>query len=160
MFGVGFDLFSTLFPIFFTIIFVFIIGTMIAMLVRGAKEKRKNDASPRLSVPATVVTKRTNVSHRHHNGANDMDYCTTDTTYYVTFQVESGDRMELRMSGRDYGMLFEGDRGTLHFQGRQCPPLQDRFEKKTRPFRMEGPLRFTCSGRSPQGSAWAYRCDS
>ena len=92
-------------------------GTMIAMLVRGAKEKRKNDASPRLSVPATVVTKRTNVSHRHHNGANDMDYCTTDTTYYVTFQVESGDRMELRMSGRDYGMLFEGDRGTLHFQG-------------------------------------------
>ena len=39
MFGVGFDLFSTLFPIFFTIIFVFIIGTMIAMLVRGAKEK-------------------------------------------------------------------------------------------------------------------------
>ena len=117
MFGVGVDLFSTLFPIFFTIIFVFIIGTMIAMLVRGAKEKRKNDASPRLSVPATVVTKRTNVSHRHHNGANDMDYCTTDTTYYVTFQVESGDRMELRMSGRDYGMLFEGDRGTLHFQG-------------------------------------------
>ena len=108
MFGVGFDLFSTLFPIFFTIIFVFVIGTMIAMLVRGAKEKRKNDASPRLSVPATVVTKRTNVSHRHHNGANDMDYCTTDTTYYVTFQVESGDRMELRMTGRDYGMLFEG----------------------------------------------------
>ena len=117
MFEVGFDLFSTLFPIFFTIIFVFIIGTMIVMLVRGAKEKRKNDASPRLSVPATVVTKRTNVSHRHHNGANDMDYCTTDTTYYVTFQVESGDRMELRMTGRDYGMLFEGDHGTLHFQG-------------------------------------------
>ena len=52
-----------------------------------------------------------------HNGANDMDYCTTDTTYYVTFQVESGDRMELRMTGRDYGMLFEGDHGTLHFQG-------------------------------------------
>ena len=59
MFGAGFDLFSTLFPIFFTIIFVFVIGTMIATLVRGAKEKRKNDASPRLSVPATVVNKRT-----------------------------------------------------------------------------------------------------
>ena len=90
---------------------------MIVMFVHIVKEKRKNDASPRLSVPATVVTKRTNVSHRHHHGANDMDYCTTDTTYYVTFQVGSGDRMELRMSGRDYGMLFEGDRGTLHFQG-------------------------------------------
>ena len=113
----GFDLFSTLVPIFFGIVFAFVIGMMIAMFVHIVKEKRKNDASPRLSVPATVVTKRTNVSHRHHRGANDMDYCTTDTTYYVTFQVESGDRMELRMSGRDYGMLFEGDRGTLHFQG-------------------------------------------
>ena len=113
----GFDLFSTLVPIFFGIVFAFIIGMMIVMFVHSVKEKRKNDASPRLSVPATVVTKRTNVSHRHHHGANDMDYCTTDTTYYVTFQVGSGDRMELRMSGRDYGMLFEGDRGTLHFQG-------------------------------------------
>ena len=117
MFGVGFDLFSTLFPIFFTIIFVFVIGTMIAAIVRGAKEKRKNDASPRLSVPTTVVTKRTNVSHRHHNGANDMDYCTTDTTYYVTFQVESGDRMELSIPTQDYGYLVEGDHGKLTFQG-------------------------------------------
>ena len=83
----GFDLFSTLVPIFFGIVFAFIIGMMIVMFVHIVKEKRKNDASPRLSVPATVVTKRTNVSHRHHHGANDMDYCTTDTTYYVTFQV-------------------------------------------------------------------------
>ena len=113
----GFDLFSTLVPIFFGIAFAFIIGMMIVMFVHIVKEKRKNDASPRLSVPATVTSKRTNVSHRHHHGANDMDYCTTDTTYYVTFQVGSGDRMELRMTGRDYGMLFEGDHGTLHFQG-------------------------------------------
>ena len=116
-FGGGFGLIGTIFPVLFTVVFLFIIGMMIATLVRVAKEKRKNDASPRLSVPATVTSKRTNVSHHHHHGANDMDYCTTDTTYYVTFQVESGDRMELRMSGRDYGMLFEGDRGTLHFQG-------------------------------------------
>ena len=116
-FGGGFGLIGTIFPVLFTVVFLFIIGMMIATLVRVAKEKRKNDASPRLSVPATVTSKRTNVSHHHHNGANNMDYCTTDTTYYVTFQVESGDRMELRMSGRDYGMLFEGDRGTLHFQG-------------------------------------------
>ena len=114
----GFDLFSTLVPIFFGIVFAFIIGMMIVMFVHIVKEKRKNDASPRLSVPATVTSKRTNVSHHHHHGSNDhMDYTTTDTTYYATFQVESGDRMELHMSGHDYGMLVEGDRGTLHFQG-------------------------------------------
>ena len=117
-FGGGFGLIGTIFPVLFTVVFLFIIGMMIATLVRVAKEKRKNDASPRLSVPATVTSKRTNVSHHHHHGSNDhMDYTTTDTTYYATFQVESGDRMELRMSGHDYGMLFEGDRGTLHFQG-------------------------------------------
>ena len=36
---------------------------------------------------------------------------------YVTFQVESGDRMELAVSGREYGMLAEGDIGKLTFQG-------------------------------------------
>ena len=42
---------------------------------------------------------------------------TSSTTYYATFQVESGDRMELRLSGAEYGMLAEGDRGRLTFQG-------------------------------------------
>ena len=41
----------------------------------------------------------------------------TFTTYYVTFQVESGDRMELRLSGTEYGQLAEGDTGKLSFQG-------------------------------------------
>ena len=33
------------------------------------------------------------------------------------FQVESGDRMELTVSGSDYGYLVEGDHGKLTFQG-------------------------------------------
>lgn len=41
----------------------------------------------------------------------------SSTRYYATFQVESGDRMELAVSGPEYGMLAEGDRGTLTFQG-------------------------------------------
>ena len=41
----------------------------------------------------------------------------TFTTYYATFQVESGDRMELEVDGSDYGMLVEGDMGKLMFQG-------------------------------------------
>lgn len=39
------------------------------------------------------------------------------THYYVTFEVESGDRMELGMDGPAFGMLAEGDRGKLTFQG-------------------------------------------
>ena len=49
------------------------------------------------------------------NGDNTMMH--TFTTYYVTFQVESGDRMELTVDGSEYGMLVEGDIGKLSFQG-------------------------------------------
>ena len=35
----------------------------------------------------------------------------------VTFQVESGDRIELQVKGNEYGMLVEGDYGKLSFQG-------------------------------------------
>lgn len=41
----------------------------------------------------------------------------SSTRYYVTFQVDSGDRMELPMTGSEYGMLAEGDVGKLTFQG-------------------------------------------
>lgn len=41
----------------------------------------------------------------------------TSTRHYATFQVESGDRMEFSITGREYGMLAEGDRGRLTFQG-------------------------------------------
>lgn len=68
---------------------------------------------PRLTVEATVTAKRTQVSY--HHDANGPSH--TSTRYYVTFQVESGDRMELPVSGPEYGMLAEGDRGRLTFQG-------------------------------------------
>ena len=46
-----------------------------------------------------------------------MSHTSTSTHYYVTFQVESGDRFELGVNGSDYGMLVEGDEGMLTFQG-------------------------------------------
>ncbi len=107
----GFDLFG----IMFTLVFVTVFGTFIAVAVKGIGEWNKNNRSPRLTVPATVVAKRTNVSR--HRGAGDHHHTHTSTTYYVTFQVESGDRMELRMTGQEYGLLIEGDRGRLSFQG-------------------------------------------
>ena len=69
-----------------------------------------------------MVAKRTDVSHSSSANAGDVPgahgYDTsTFTSYYVTFQVESGDRMELEVDGSDYGMLVEGDIGKLSFQG-------------------------------------------
>ncbi len=109
----GFDLFSFM----FTLVFVLVLGIFIVTVVKGLSQWNKNNHSPRLTVPATIVAKRTNVSRHRHNGVNGHHHHTTSTTYYVTFQVDSGDRMELRMTGQEYGLLIEGDRGNLTFQG-------------------------------------------
>ena len=113
-FGFGFNLFGILFGLMFLLVFGMILFTVISSL----KQWNKNNHSPRLTVPATVVSKRTNVSHhRHNHSTGHVGHTTTSTSYYVTFQVESGDRMELHMAGHQYGLLVEGDRGNLTFQG-------------------------------------------
>ena len=112
-FGYGFDMFS----IMFSIVFIIVIGMFVVTAIKGIGQWKKNNNSPRLTVPATVVAKRTNVSHHNHAGTNGHHHHSTSTTYYVTFQVESGDRMELHLSGHEFGMLVEGDKGKLSFQG-------------------------------------------
>ena len=102
-----------LFEIAFGLVFLLIIGVFLFVLITGLREWNRNNHSPRLSVPAALVAKRTHVSH--HHGDSHMHH--SSTSYYVTFQVESGDRMELHLSGSEYGMLAEGDRGFLTFQG-------------------------------------------
>lgn len=61
-------------------------------------------------MPAEVVTKRSKTSGGSGNTS-------ASTRYYTTFEVQSGDRIELPVSGREYGMLVEGDLGLLTFQG-------------------------------------------
>lgn len=110
----GFALFDTM----FIIVFILIVGFFLAAIVRGIGQWNKNNHSPRLTVPAVIVAKRTNVSHHHHSSAGDAGgHISTSTSYYVTFQVDSGDRLELQVAGHEYGMLIEGDKGSLTFQG-------------------------------------------
>ncbi len=101
-----FGLFDFLFPIISMAMFGLVFGVIISRLVKSAKTERKNDTSPRLSSDATVVTKRTHVWGDHSR-----------TTYFATFQFESGDRLELEIPRDRFGYLVEGDRGKLHFQG-------------------------------------------
>ena len=113
-----FDILSFIVPIMFIVVF----GIIIFSNIQGISTWHKNNNSPRLTVPAVIVAKRTDVSHYQHANAGDMSgahgfHTTSSTTYYVTFQVESGDRMEFHVSGLEYGMLAEGDTGRLTFQG-------------------------------------------
>lgn len=112
----GFHADFTVFQLLFSLVFIFVITVFIIVAVKGISQWNKNNHSPKLTVAATVVAKRTNVSHHHHGGTG-MHHSTHSTTYYVTFQVESGDRMELHVAGHEFGMLIEGDQGKLSFQG-------------------------------------------
>ena len=114
-FGIGFGF--QLFQIMFFIVFGLAVSTVLISLLKGVKEWNKNNHSPRLTVPATVVTKRTDITRRRSGGTNGHHHYHTSTNYYVTFEVESGDRMELHLSGSEYGLLVEGDEGKLSFQG-------------------------------------------
>ena len=76
------------------------------------------EVQPGCTKDSRVVTRRTNVSvHHHHHGSGTGVHHSTSTTCFATFEVASGDRMELKVKGNEYGMLAEGDRGQLSFQG-------------------------------------------
>ena len=105
------------FEIMFFLMFCLIFGIFIFVFIKVIGQWNKNNNSPRLTVEATVVAKREDVSHHHHNHANGGMDTTYSTWYYVTFQVESGDRVEFAVNGSEFGMLVEGDYGKLTFQG-------------------------------------------
>ena len=97
-----------MFDLMFTIVPVFVIGMFIYVIVSGIGTWHKNNNSPRLSVPVKIVTKRAHI---------DVSNGDSHTTYYVTFEVESGDRIELEVPRSEYGFMVEGDQGKLTFQG-------------------------------------------
>lgn len=105
----GFDLYFNIFPIFFMIIFSIVLLTFVSIFIKSLKQRHYNHVSPQLSVNAKLVGRRTSVTHH-------PDYMSS-TRYYLTFEVESGDRLEFETSGELYGMSIEGDYGKLTFKG-------------------------------------------
>lgn len=114
-FGFGFGFFQIIFMLVFGIVFVMIIMT----LFKSFKEWSHNNNSPLLTVQAKVVGKRvdTRVSHGMHGTESALRSTSTFHTYYVTFEVESGDRLELEVPENEYGYMIEGDNGRLSFKG-------------------------------------------
>ena len=101
------DGFSSIISIIVPLGFIKVFGIIIYNVFSNVKQGIKNNNSPLLTVPAQIVTKRTTVQ------GNNRSY----TTYFVTFEVQSGDRMEFEVKGEQFGQLVEKDLGVLAFQG-------------------------------------------
>lgn len=110
------DLFTAV-PVFIGVIFVLVIGGIIFAVVRGIGTWAWNNGQPVQTLSAHVVSKRTDTSGTGSSMDSDFGSGRVSTSYYVTFEVGNGERKEFGMSGREYGLLAEGDPGMLTFQG-------------------------------------------
>ena len=106
-----FDVMDSVFPILFGLVFCLVIGMFIYAIVTGVKEKRANDAAPVLTVEALVKTKRMDSYHTAptYDGEGRMTSSGTHhTSYYATFEVESGDRWNCRSATTSMGSWPRG----------------------------------------------------
>jgi hypothetical protein len=91
-----------------------LLSKMIFTAVKGAERRNENNNAPILTVDAEIVAKRVHTDNRVNNLPSNLP---ASTTYFLTFEVESGSRIELQVPGEEYGLLVEGDTGRLIFQG-------------------------------------------
>src|SRR5437764_12574782 len=104
------DTLFLLVPVCIGAVFLIVFGAIAVQLLRGFVVWTRNNASPVESVPARVVAKRTDTESYASGGR-------VWTSYYVTFEVGSGERQEYEVGGGEFGVLADGDRGTLTHQG-------------------------------------------
>lgn len=87
------------------ILFFFIIAKNIGQFI-------ENENSPVLTVSAMIVDMRRK-THHHHSGNHHHH----SHSYHVTFELDNGERLELRIKRNEYNELSIGDRGMLTHQG-------------------------------------------
>ncbi len=92
-------------------IFLIFVIVIVCICFKKFIEWKNNEDSERLTKEAIIVAKR--MQFNHYNHANSF----ANQTYYITFEFDDGNRVELRMSSKEYGLLAERDKGILTYQG-------------------------------------------
>lgn len=106
-----FDFFGSVMPV----VFVVVLGIILLSAGKGIMQWNRNNRQPLLTVDSRIVSKRSEVTHSRH--PDDSMASRSRTSYYLTFEVESGDRMEFAVTGEEFGICAKGDEGRLSFQG-------------------------------------------
>jgi len=97
------------------LVFIALIVVIALAATSGFRQAAANRRLPPLSSPARVVDKRSAVAGSQY---------ATGTTYFVTFELPDGQRLELAVNGQADGQLVTGDTGTLFWQGTQFNGFQ------------------------------------
>jgi hypothetical protein len=99
-----------IFLLFFAAVFVIVFGAFFFAVIMGLTRWSRNNKLPLVTTPASLVAKRTHVS----GGSGDLS---TTTSYFAAFEIQGSERLEFQIDGREFGILVEGDRGQLTYQG-------------------------------------------
>jgi len=94
-----------IFVVIWFVLFFWIVG-------KGIAQFFENENSPVLTVSATIVAMRRKTHHHHHKHGHHYSH-----SYHITFEVENGERIELRVKRHEYNEMSVGDRGMLTYQG-------------------------------------------
>lgn len=99
-------------PIFFPLFGLVFLGVLVfnlgGSILKTLGEQSRNESAAVLTSPARLLAKRTEV--KGHRNSHSTDY-------FATFGLESGERLELELEGKQFGLLTEGDQGELRYQG-------------------------------------------
>ncbi|EOH59641.1 DUF2500 domain-containing protein [Enterococcus mundtii] len=97
-------------------LFVFI---FIAIILYQILEFLKNESTPEISVPATLVDK----SMRSSSSVDANGISNQSITYYLLFELENGERKEFRVGHGKYKLYVIGDTGILRYQRKRFNSL-------------------------------------
>lgn len=100
-------LFSML-PLFILIVLIMLV---VVLILAGSRKKTNSSNMQRDAMPVEEVKTSAAVLITKRNPGG--------SEYYAGFELENSERMEFWVSGAQYGLLLEGDRGTLTWQGRR-----------------------------------------
>ena len=93
------------------ILIIAAIAVIILAFFKSMKEINDNKKAPLLSVPAKVSGKRTDIIKRNQPNAGDLSGAhgytvVMNTTYYVSFEIEDGERKEFIVDHSIYNTLL------------------------------------------------------
>ncbi|MDO4788497.1 MAG: DUF2500 domain-containing protein [Johnsonella sp.] len=101
----------------FAVVFVVAVGAILLIFVFRLRTWDRDNKSPRLTVDARVLSKNEKTTSEEKVDKQGHYYYLNIPHYFLTFQVESGDKMSFEVGEGDYRTVSEGDFGKLSFQG-------------------------------------------
>lgn len=94
------------------VVLVFLTLALLPVILRATTAMRQASRvtnSPERSAEATVLGKRIELPA--------IEGGRTGQRHFATFQLASGERIELELTGHQFGLLAEADQGTLRWKG-------------------------------------------